>query len=143
MVAPRIAEPASDPEIMRTYEVMRQLRPEMSPDEYVPAVRRLMAQEDYRLVTVLDDEQVRAVAGYRLMEMLYCGRILYIDDLVTDERVRSRGFGRQLLDWLKEAARARRCTEVHLDSRLHREAAHRFYEREGFTKTCYHLVAVV
>lgn len=75
--------------------------------------------------------------------MLYCGRILYIDDLVTDERVRSRGFGRQLLHWLKEAARTHGCTQVHLDSRLHREAAHRFYEREGFAKTCYHFAAVL
>lgn len=87
--------------------------------------------------------RVRAVAGYRLMEMLYCGRILYIDDLVTDERVRSRGLGRQLLEWLKEAARAQRCTEVQLDSRVHREAAHRFYEREGFAKTCYHFAAAL
>ena len=70
-------------------------------------------------------------------------RELYIDDLITDERVRSRGLGRQLLDWLKEAARTERCTEVHLDSRVHRQAAHRFYEREGFAKTCYHFVAVL
>lgn len=138
-----VIEPHTDAEILETYEVMRQLRPDVSPDEYVPAVRRLMAQEGYRLVAVTEDGQVRAVAGYRLMEMLYCGRILYIDDLITDERVRSRGFGRQLLDWLKEAAGAQRCTEVHLDSRVNREAAHRFYEREGFAKTCYHFAAVL
>ena len=138
-----VIEPHTDAEIGQTCEVMRQLRPDLSPDEYVPTVRRLMAQEGYRLVALTEDGQVRAVAGYRMVEMLYCGRILYIDDLITDERVRSHGFGRQLLDWLKTAARTQRCTEVHLDSRLHREAAHRFYEREGFARTCYHFAAVL
>ena len=138
-----ILEPHTDAEILDTHEVMHQLRPDIPRDRYVPFVRRLMEQEGYRLVAVSDEDQVRAVAGYRVMEMLYCGRILYVDDLVTDERVRSRGFGRQLLDWLKEAGRRRGCAELHLDSRLHREAAHRFYEREGLAKTCYHFAAAL
>ena len=142
-MVPTVIKPRTDAEILETYEVMRQLRPDVSQDEYVSVVRRLVAQEGYRLVAVSEAGQIRAVAGYRLMEMLYCGRILYIDDLVTDERARSRGFGRQLLDWLKQAGRTHGCTQVHLDSRLHREAAHRFYEREGFTKTRYHFAAVL
>jgi len=60
-----------------------------------------MVWQGYRLAAAIDDGQVRAVAGYRFMEMLYCGRILYIDDLVTDERLRSRGYERQLLEWLR------------------------------------------
>ncbi len=140
---PTIIEPHTDDELVHTYEVMRQLRPDLSPEAYVPAVRRLMVQQGYRLAAMTEGGLVRAVAGYRLMEMLYCGRILYIDDLVTDARVRSRGFGRQLMDWLKEAARSHGCTEVHLDSRVHRENAHRFYEREGFARTCFHFAAVL
>lgn len=62
---------------------------------------------------------IARAGGYRwvgLYDVGACGRILYIDDLVTDERVRSRGFGRQLLDWLKEAAgptAVRRCIWTH------------------------------
>jgi GNAT superfamily N-acetyltransferase len=136
-----ILEPHTDAEILDTYEVIRQLRPDIPRERYAPVVRRLMEQEGYRLVAISDDGQVRAVAGYRIMEMLYCGRILYVDDLVTDEQVRSRGLGRQLLDWLKDAGRKEKCAELHLDSRLHREAAHRFYEREGLARTCYHFAA--
>jgi GNAT superfamily N-acetyltransferase len=138
-----ILEPHSDAEILDTYEVMCQLRPDIPRDRYAATVRRLMEQEGYRLVAVSENGRVSAVAGYRIMEMLYCGRILYVDDLVTDERVRSRGFGRQLLDWLKDAGRRETCVELHLDSRLHREAAHRFYERAGLAKTCYHFAAAL
>lgn len=138
-----VLEPHTDAEILDTYEVMYQLRPDIPRDRYAAFVRRLMEQEGYRLVAIRENGRVSAVAGYRIMEMLYCGRILYVDDLVTDERVRSRGFGRQLLDWLKDAGRRENCAELHLDSRLHREAAHRFYEREGLAKTCYHFAAAL
>lgn len=137
-MATTILTPQTDAEILATCDVMRQLRPDFSPDRYLTVVRRLMDVEGYRLAALVEEEHVRAVAGYRYMEMLYCGRILYIDDLVTDERMRSRGWGRQLLEWLKTRARTSGCDELHLDSRLHRESAHRFYEREGLAKTCYH-----
>lgn len=140
---PSILEPRSDAEILATYEVMRQLRPHLAREDYVRQIRRLMDQEGYRLVALVEGGDVRAVAGYRYMEMLYCGRFLYVDDLITDEAARSRGFGRQLLSWLKDLARSQGCSELQLDSATHRDAAHRFYQREGMEKTCYHFAAPV
>ena len=43
-------------------------------------------------------ESVLAVAGFRALENLSAGRVLYVDDLVTDEARRSAGHGAQLLD---------------------------------------------
>ena len=134
-----ITQPQTDAEILATYPVMRQLRPHVAEQDYLPTVRRMMAQEGYRLAGSHDaDGTVRAVAGYRYMEMLYCGRILYVDDLITDEAARSGGHGKALLDWMKAEARARGCTEIHLDSAAHRERAHRFYFREGMGILGYH-----
>jgi len=99
--SPTILEPRSDAEILATYEVMSQLRPRLVREDFVKLIRRLMDQEGYRLVAMVEDGEVRAVAGYRFLEMLYCGRFLYVDDLVTDEAARSREFGRQLLGWLR------------------------------------------
>lgn len=133
----------SDEQILTTWDVMRQLRPHLGAEEYLPTVRRLMRTDGYRLAAVVEDDAVRAVAGYRVMEMLYCGRILSIDDLVTDERARSAGHGRRLLDWLRAEARSLGCVQVHLDSRVQRAEAHRFYFREGFTIMGFHFLADV
>ena len=127
----------TDEQIAATYDVMRQLRPHLSREEYVPLVRGMMASDGFRLAAVTDEGQVRAVAGYRYMTMLYCGRLLYLDDLVSDEQSRSRGYGRALLDWLKEEGRREGCTELQLISRTTREGAHRFYFREGFGIECF------
>ena len=132
-----ISTPDTDAGIAATWEVMRQLRPHLPLDEYVARVRRMMESDGYRLAALEEDGEVRAVAGYRYMTMLYCGRLLYLDDFVTDERVRSRGYGRRLLDWLKAEGRAHGCAELQLISRVTREQAHRFYFREGLGIECF------
>jgi len=132
-------EPASsDEQIAATFDVMKQLRPHLDRDEYVATVRALQASDGFRLVALIDDGVIRAVAGYRYMRMLYCGRLLYVDDLVVDERVRSQGYGSRILDWLKDEACREGCAELQLISRTVREQAHRFYFREGLGIECFH-----
>lgn len=134
----KIEQAQSDEQIAATFPVMRQLRPHLVEEEYVPQIRALMASDNFRLAFLMDEDEVRAVAGYRLMNMLYCGRLLYVDDLVSDERVRSRGYGARLLAWLKDEGRREGCVELQLISRVIREQAHRFYFREGLGIECFH-----
>ncbi len=128
----------TDEQILETRDVMRQLRPLVAVDAYLPTVRRMMESDGYQLAAVVEHGVVRAVAGYRFMEMLYCGRILYVDDLNTDDRCRSAGYGKLLLDWLKNEATASGCGELHLDSGVQRQQTHRFYFRERLTISAYH-----
>jgi GNAT superfamily N-acetyltransferase len=131
----------SDAEIAATFEVMHQLRPHLRREDYVATMHALRASDGLELLALREHGVVRAVATYRVMNMLYCGRMLYVDDLVTDERSRSRGHGARLLARLKDEARAQGCTQIQLISHVKREAAHRFYLREGFGIECFHFRA--
>lgn len=128
----------TDPDIARCFPVMSQLRPHLRADDFVPRVRRMMAAENYRLAFATEDAEVRAVAGFRPMEMLYAGRTLYVDDLVTDATHRSRGHGDRLFDWLVAHARQAGCETLHLDSGTQRVDAHRFYLRKRMKIACFH-----
>jgi GNAT superfamily N-acetyltransferase len=134
-----MVQPATSTEqILATRGLMRRLRPHVPEDAYLGTVQRMMQSDGYQLAAVSVAGAVVAVAGYRFIEMLYCGRILYVDDLVTDDDQRSKGYGRELLEWLKAEARQRGCAELHLDSGVQRERAHRFYFREGLAINAYH-----
>ena len=61
-----------------------------------------------------------------------------VGDLVTDETVRSRGYGSRMIERFREEARTLGCNEIQLISRTIREQAHRFYFREGFGIECFH-----
>lgn len=131
----------TDEQIAATFDVMRQLRPHLEREGYVPLMRGLMASDGLQVLALADAGTVRAVAAYRFMNMLYCGRLLYVDDLVADEHARSKGYGAQLVARLKDEARAQGCSEVQLISRVIREQAHRFYFRQGFGIECFHFRA--
>lgn len=120
----RLAE--SDEDISACFPVMSQLRQHLQRDEFVPRVR-YQEQTGYRLAMLEDEGSVKAAAGFRVIENLFSGRMLYCDDLVTDERVRSKGYGRQMLHWLVDRARDEGCQSFELDSGVQRFDAHRFY----------------
>ncbi len=137
----KITHAETDDEIAATFDVMQQLRPHLESTLYISTIRSLMASDGLKLLALSEQGTVRAVVAYRVMNMLYCGSLLYIDDLVADERVRSRGYGAQLIARLKDEGRALGCSEVQLISRVTREQAHRFYFREGFGIECFHFRA--
>ena len=119
-----------DLEIQRCYPVIAELRPHVQADEFLPRVRRQQQLANYELAYVTDggaDGAVKAVAGFRISECLAWGKFLYVDDLVSKSDERSKGYGGVLLDWLIEYAKKNGCDQFHLDSAVHRFAAHRFY----------------
>ena len=136
----QIAE--KDNEIARCYETMSQLRPHIKEDEFIPQVKR-QAKYDYRLAFIEDNKRVVSVAGFRFSETLVWGKIMYIDDLVTDGTQRSKGYGDKMIDWLMDLARKNGCREFHLDSGVQRFLAHRFYFRKGLTISGYHFESML
>jgi GNAT superfamily N-acetyltransferase len=143
MAGVEVALAQRDDEIAATFAVMSQLRPHLRREDYVATMRALRDSDGLQLLVLRDGGSVRAVATFRVMNMLYCGRLLYVDDLVTDESGRSRGYGSSLIARLKEEARERGCSQIQLISHVKREGAHRFYFREGFGIECFHFRAAL
>jgi len=125
-------------QIADTFDVMHQLRPHLVRQQYVQMIRYLMKKEGFQVAALRERDVVRSVAGFRVITMLYRGRILQVDDLVTAASSRSSGHGAMMLDWLKKEAEKRQCIEIQLNSLTFRLDAHRFYERHGFLTQCRH-----
>lgn len=116
----------SEADIARCYPVMAELRPHLSAAEFAVQVRRQQTL-GFRLAYLEEAAEVCAVAGFRYLEMLAWGKILYVDDLVAAPARRSRGHGGSLFGWLVEQAKLHDCNELQLDSGVQRFGAHRFY----------------
>lgn len=116
---------------------MAELRPHVRPEDFLLRVKRQSESGGYKLAFLTDGE-VKAVAGFRISERLAWGKFLYLDDLVTKSTDRSKGYGGELFDWLVEYARAEGCEEFHLNSRVQRFDAHRFYLNKRMFIECHH-----
>jgi GNAT superfamily N-acetyltransferase len=108
----------------------RDFRPDMKGD-YIAYMQR-MAAEGASLTQLFDDGEVRAIAVWRRFLTTYCGRRFEIDDLVTAESQRSKGYGAAMMRALEAKARSLSCNAILLSSATHRTGAHRFYLRERF-----------
>jgi GNAT superfamily N-acetyltransferase len=128
----RIQRATATEQIQSCYRVMRQLRPHLTDEQaFVLQVQRQFTQ-GYLMAYAQEGEQVRAVAGYRMLEFLAWGKVLYIDDLVTGEDARRNGYGGKLLQWVIGQGRNAKCDQIHLDSGPLRHDAHRLYLNHGF-----------
>lgn len=129
---------ADDPATLRAaWPVVAQLRPHLDEEAFLAQALRQQA-EGWRATVLLEGGVVRAFAGWRVQEMLAHGRLLYVDDLVTDSAARSAGHGKALLDWLKAQASALGCRSLQLDSGTQRIDAHAFYLRERLRIVSFH-----
>ena len=130
-----LAQSAQD--VARCYPVMQQLRGPLTRASFTQRVA-LQAREGYQLALVEDQGEVVAVAGFRIYNLLFSGKTLYVDDLVTDSALRSQGFGEILLQWLVALARESGCQTFSLDSGVQRSRAHRFYFMQGMKISSFH-----
>lgn len=130
---------ATNKDIADCYFVMSELRPHVVECHFVSRVRS-QEKSGYRLAMGEHGSRIVAVAGFRIGENLAWGRFLYVDDLITSREHRSKGYGAEFLSWLRNYAAKEGCHQLHLDSGIHREDAHRFYEREGMSKGGFHFV---
>ena len=93
--AGRVIEPGW---LKRAESVHRQLRTAL-PADYEGKMKRVFAGGG-RMCIATEGEAVRGVAVYRINENTFEGLHLYVDDLVTDEKLRSRGVGHALMEHL-------------------------------------------
>ncbi len=113
-------------EISRCFAVMAELRPHLKESEFAARIQR-QQRAGYHLACLSEKRKILALAGYRYSESLSWGKFMYVDDLVTAEKSRSRGHGQKLFKWLVSEAKSRDCDQLHLDSGVQRFGAHRFY----------------
>ncbi len=116
----------TDKEIFSCFPVISQLRP-LSEEEFIKRAKTQSELYGYKLIYIEDAGEVVAVAGFRISHSLSFGKFLYVDDLITEETNRSKGYGDKLIDYLIKYAKKEGCAQFHLDSGVQRFEAHRFY----------------
>ena len=104
-----------------------------SPEETEDRIAALTARPEEHAALVADDDG-RAVGWVhvRLLTSLESGRKADIGGLVVDDDHRGAGIGAELLAAAEAWAHERGVTTMVVRSRIARERAHRFYEREGY-----------
>lgn len=123
--------------IEHCWDVIEALRPSLQREHVAEQVLEQM-KEGYKLIYIEDNGTPVAFAGFRELQMLYCGKIIYIDDLSTLPSHRGKGYASALLDHIHQLAKETGKAAVHLDSGYQRRDAHRLYLNKGYVLGSHH-----
>ena len=124
-----VVELTTEDEIQEAFPVMKELRTDLTPASYVELLAE-MRPRGYRMFAVRDEGKIVALAGVTFATNLYYKRYLWVFDLITTEAGRSKGYGKELIEYLEELARGQDCDTIALSSSFPRADAHRFYEEK-------------
>lgn len=120
-------------ELYTAYGVLKQLRQELSYKEFEDLIYDMRYME-YKMFGIMNGEELITYAGVSVQTNLYHKRHLYVFDLVSDEKYRSMGYGKMMLEYLDDYAKTCMCENIVLSSSFEKEKAHEFYENHGFEK---------
>src|SRR5579883_282608 len=99
-----LREVTTPSELETAFEILRELRTNLTFSEFRKIYERAKAADSYRLVGCFEGEACLAVMGYRVLSDFVHGVHLYVDDLVTTAARRSEGLGKRLLQYAEAEA---------------------------------------
>lgn len=140
----KVQTATTDADILKCRRAVQALRPLLTDDVYMEAVRRTLA-DNRTMIFVEENDEAAAVAVFETGFNLYRGKYLYVDDLSSLPNYRGQGYAGQLLDWIIDYARREGFDEVHLDSGVSdvRTDAHRLYLNKRMQVTSLHFALKV
>jgi GNAT superfamily N-acetyltransferase len=129
----KIIKARSKNDLEKFYPVMKELRKDLSFENYCMLYNEANKTDGYQIVAIEDDGKVLAVMGYRILHDFVHGKHVYIDDLVSTESHRSKGLGAKLLEYAEVIAREFNCRGLRLCTGIENELGKKFYERHGWS----------
>ncbi|WP_035847150.1 GNAT family N-acetyltransferase [Kitasatospora azatica] len=117
--------------------LIRHLRPGLTRAQFTTFAAEAHAQG--LVFTAAYDQRWRClgVAAHRVLATSR-GRLLLVDDLVTDPEARSAGVGERLVVELDLRARQAGCVRIELDSGVSNHGAHRFFHGRRMSIVAFH-----
>jgi GNAT superfamily N-acetyltransferase len=128
---------------------IREIRPEdsevaaqLSGELGYPASAEVMKRRIQNIRGLPDNAVFVACIAESVVGWIHVGTVRHLQSeaygevggFVVSEACRSRGVGRMLLGYAEQWVAKRGLTKIVVRSRMGRDAAHRFYEREGYTR---------
>lgn len=91
----------------------------------------------YGIVAIEDNKVVGVLISRVINRLAKKKNILFIDDLIVNEKCRNIGIGKLLIQTATAYAISKDCGALELTSMIQNINAHRFYENNGFEKRQY------
>lgn len=132
-----LRELATPEEWAAMFKLVKHQNREITQKEFKSLLAEMRARH-YRCLGAYAGSKLVGIMGFWIAVRFWNRKHVDIDNVVIDEKWRSKGIGKKMLAWVEREARKQGCTMAVLDSYTTAHKAHRFYFREGYGILGYH-----
>lgn len=97
-----------------------------------------MSSQNYICVGVWAGDKLIAISGLWIMTKYYVGKHIEPDNVIVLPDYRSQGVGKKLMHWIYDYGKAQGCVASELNCYIGNEAAHKFWQEEGYAPIALH-----
>lgn len=138
----RIVEFTSKDDMLTTYQLIKQMYPSLSLDQYSEELD-IMIPNSYKQVVVMEEEEMLGLSGYWFGNKLWCGKYIELDNVFTSKQHRSKGVAEMIFKYLENKAVELGCNLLALDSYTDNFKAHKFFYAQGYIPRGFHFIQIL
>lgn len=124
--------PAKESDLDAIHSLAFQLGYTPSKQDVVNGFIRMSSHPDYEIIVITADDLVVGKMTLNVRYRVENPAFLQITAIVTNESVRGQGYGKRLMEYAEQQARAKGFSSVVLYSNKKRTDAHNFYKSLGY-----------
>jgi len=109
----------------------------INPSDVERVLERYLEDENHEIFCYEEGRIIGLVTVTKRWTFLYGGRVAIIEELIVEERFRSRGIGQALVEFVEQKMKQEGIKGIEVFSDFYRTRAHMFWEKMGYEKLAY------
>lgn len=116
----------------------QQLNPNMQITELVKYQNEMFKYPTYQCFGLFLDNQLIGISSGWITVRYYSGKQLEVDNVIIDQRIQSKGYGKKFFEWIEEWALQNQCKSIELNTYVQNARSHKFYFNLGYSILGFH-----
>lgn len=116
----------------------QQLNPNMQITELVKYQNEMFKYPTYQCFGLFLENQLIGISSGWITVRYYSGKQLEVDNVIIDQRIQSKGYGKKFFEWIEEWALQNQCKSIELNTYVQNARSHKFYFNLGYSILGFH-----
>lgn len=118
--------------------LVQQINDKKSLDEIKKSLSANFDFNNYMVLGFYDDNKLVGLTSGWSTAKVYSGKQLEVDNVIVDNRLQSKGYGKMFFNLIEEWATKRGYKSIELNTYIHNYRSHKFYFNQGYIIGGYH-----
>jgi len=113
-------------------KLTRQLNPNMPISELESRQSKMFEFENYKCFGLFENDKLIGISSGWITVRLYSEKQLEIDNVIIDNTIQSKGYGKIFMNEIESWAKINNCKTLELNTYVENDRSHKFYFNQGF-----------